>query len=235
VRPGDGFHKPLALTCHVCGRDFGTTSLEIHVKQCLEKRVAKQLRVRKALTVCIHLNTHVTLACACLHCNQLPENCRTDAAPAPDLPIPVERDYETREEFQACVAVLPALVYAPSHLCPWCDGCWHGCSAIDEYNAAAMAQYRSCMATCQCGRRFEPESLIVHQRSCGDARAAGGGVVNRSKALSPMKKVNLARTLAHAVRYYNATVCGDANTMVHGCVFDLLPPSRARRNAGPVV
>lgn len=187
-------------------------------------------------TVCIHLNTRVTLACACIALQPATRKLQNRCSTSPRLAYSCGtrlRDARGVPSVRCCLASA-ALVYAPSHLFPWCDGCWHGCSAIDEYNAAAMAQYRSCMATCQCGRRFEPESLIVHQRSCGDARAAGGGVVNRSKALSPMKKVNLARTLAGAVRYSNATMCGDANMVVHGCVFDLLPPSRARRNAGPV-
>jgi hypothetical protein len=33
----DDFRKPRTLTCCVCGRDFGLTSLKIHYPQCVEK------------------------------------------------------------------------------------------------------------------------------------------------------------------------------------------------------
>lgn len=31
------YSKPKALTCYICGRDFGTKSLSIHLKTCVRK------------------------------------------------------------------------------------------------------------------------------------------------------------------------------------------------------
>lgn len=96
---GGGMHKPLTLTCHVCGRDFGTTSLEIHIVQCLEKRVAKQLRVRRH-EGWVGPRSPVTRLTP-LRVFQLPAEVRTDPSPAPATGIPVEWDFASREEFQA--------------------------------------------------------------------------------------------------------------------------------------
>jgi hypothetical protein len=38
---GGGFNsKPRALTCFICGRGYGTSSLEIHIKNCEKKFLA---------------------------------------------------------------------------------------------------------------------------------------------------------------------------------------------------
>ena len=29
--------KPKSVTCYICGRDFGTASIEIHLKSCKQK------------------------------------------------------------------------------------------------------------------------------------------------------------------------------------------------------
>lgn len=35
---GGGFgSKPRALMCYICGREYGTTSLQIHLKTCMKK------------------------------------------------------------------------------------------------------------------------------------------------------------------------------------------------------
>jgi len=35
---GGGFgNKPKALMCYICGREYGTTSLQIHLKTCMKK------------------------------------------------------------------------------------------------------------------------------------------------------------------------------------------------------
>lgn len=35
---GGGFgNKPRALMCYICGREYGTTSLQIHIKTCMKK------------------------------------------------------------------------------------------------------------------------------------------------------------------------------------------------------
>lgn len=37
VSPVKTFSKPKGLTCYICGREFGTASLEIHLKTCKKK------------------------------------------------------------------------------------------------------------------------------------------------------------------------------------------------------
>lgn len=32
-----GMSRPKSLVCYICGREFGTRSLEIHVKSCAKK------------------------------------------------------------------------------------------------------------------------------------------------------------------------------------------------------
>ena len=35
---GGGFgNKPRALMCYICGREYGTASLQIHIKTCMKK------------------------------------------------------------------------------------------------------------------------------------------------------------------------------------------------------
>jgi len=35
---GGGFgNKPKALMCYICGREYGTSSLQIHIKSCIKK------------------------------------------------------------------------------------------------------------------------------------------------------------------------------------------------------
>ena len=41
--------KPLALVCYLCGREFGTASLEIHQASCIKKRTAEQKLLDKEL------------------------------------------------------------------------------------------------------------------------------------------------------------------------------------------
>jgi hypothetical protein len=33
-KSSENFKKPRVLMCHICGREFGLTSLQIHQKQC---------------------------------------------------------------------------------------------------------------------------------------------------------------------------------------------------------
>lgn len=40
---GGGFrNKPKALMCYICGREFGTASLQIHLKACAKKWEAQE-------------------------------------------------------------------------------------------------------------------------------------------------------------------------------------------------
>ena len=68
--PGGG---PLSLTCSICGRGFGSSSLGIHMKQCAVKRAQAQ--------------------------QQLDAAKRTAAAPPPDMAIPSRDDFATKAEF----------------------------------------------------------------------------------------------------------------------------------------
>ena len=45
VLPAAFKEKPPAVVCHLCGRDFGTTSLAIHIKSCVRKWERKQLEL----------------------------------------------------------------------------------------------------------------------------------------------------------------------------------------------
>ena len=40
--------KPKALVCYICGREYGTRSLEIHVKTCEKKWENEQSKLPKA-------------------------------------------------------------------------------------------------------------------------------------------------------------------------------------------
>merc|ERR1711998_604759 len=42
-----GMAAPKSLVCHLCGREFGTRSLAIHMKQCYRKREATQQKMKK--------------------------------------------------------------------------------------------------------------------------------------------------------------------------------------------
>lgn len=41
--------KPKALVCYICGREFGTASLEIHQRTCKKKWEAEQAKLPKEL------------------------------------------------------------------------------------------------------------------------------------------------------------------------------------------
>lgn len=47
--PGGGpAMKPKALMCYICGREYGTSSLEIHLKSCKKKWEIEQEKLPKA-------------------------------------------------------------------------------------------------------------------------------------------------------------------------------------------
>ena len=39
---GSGWSKPAALVCHICGREYGTSSLKIHLPQCEKMWVERE-------------------------------------------------------------------------------------------------------------------------------------------------------------------------------------------------
>lgn len=43
-----GFKRPVALVCYICGREFGTRSLEIHIKTCEKKWGYEQAKLPKS-------------------------------------------------------------------------------------------------------------------------------------------------------------------------------------------
>eukprot|EP01006_Ploeotia_vitrea_P006259 TRINITY_DN12655_c0_g2_i1.p1 TRINITY_DN12655_c0_g2~~TRINITY_DN12655_c0_g2_i1.p1 ORF type:complete len:807 (-),score=107.85 TRINITY_DN12655_c0_g2_i1:150-2441(-) len=128
--------KPAALVCYLCGQQFGTASLHIHVPQCYKKKMAQWTRAD-------------------------PE---TRGAPPRD----------------------PATV----------DNSGGGgggpmtSAQIEEFNNQQFDQFKQDMAQCpNCGRRFLPDRLQVHLRSCKPgstsrpvgtgAGGGGGGPPNR--------------------------------------------------------
>lgn len=60
--------------------------------------------------------------------------------------------------------------------------------SLDEMNEAASSAYKESLAQCEhCGRRFLPEKLIVHQRSCtatNPAKRVGNSVSSIDKGIS---------------------------------------------------
>ena len=106
-----GALRPKALMCYICGREYGTTSLEIHVKTCKKKWEVEQ--------------------------EQKPKHLRR---PCPEPP-------------QALEQIAQGQVSA---------------SAMDRYNEAAFDNYNSkALEPCSgCGRTFNPDALVRHQKMC---------------------------------------------------------------------
>jgi hypothetical protein len=115
--------KPLFLMCYICGREFGKSSLEIHIKQCIEKNTdgKKVPKVPKELAEILDKNAH-------------------------------------KEEITN--------------------------NDIINYNEVANKIFKEhSMKTCNgCGRRFLPDRLEVHLRSC---KSADPGTMYKSKSPGP--------------------------------------------------
>lgn len=99
--------EPVYVICYICGRKYGTKSIEIHEPQCLEKWKAEN--------------------------SNLPKQLRR--------PVPIKP--------------------AGQHF-------FSGDSAnIEARNEAAWQASKQQLVECEnCGRRFQPDRLMVHQRSC---------------------------------------------------------------------
>ncbi|CAF0998092.1 unnamed protein product [Brachionus calyciflorus] len=99
--------EPVYVICYICGRKYGTKSIEIHEPQCLEKWKIEN--------------------------EKLPRNLRR--------PVPVK----------------PAVMNISSG----------GSYDLDQVNEAAWQASKLQLVECEnCGRKFQPDRLMVHQRSC---------------------------------------------------------------------
>jgi len=116
--PPSHTQKPLGLVCYLCGQQFGTASLAIHVPRCYQKRLL-----------------------------QWDHGDAATRGPRPRDP--------------ATAATMPA---APT-----------GSAGMAAFNDAAYHTFQENLSPClTCGRRFAPDRLAVHLRSC-HPNARGGG------------------------------------------------------------
>jgi hypothetical protein len=111
--------KPMLLMCYLCGQQFGSSSLAIHVPQCYAKKTAQW-----------------------------------------EAGDPATRGKRPRD---------PATVDLQAASAP---------ANRDEFNDQQFKQFSEDMAQCEnCGRKFLPDRLVVHQRSC-----KGGGTGSKPVA-----------------------------------------------------
>ena len=116
--------EPVYVICYVCGRKYGTKSIDIHEPQCLEKWKVEN--------------------------DKLPRNMRR--------PVPVK----------------PVGMNISSG----------GAYDLDAANEAAWQASKAQLIECEnCGRRFQPDRLQVHMRSCkpGNAARRVGAPVGNAK------------------------------------------------------
>eukprot|EP00759_Apiculatamorpha_spiralis_P003378 PhF_6_TR11585/c1_g1_i2/m.18743 len=104
--------RPQMLVCYMCGQQFGTASLGIHMPQCYEKKMAEWK-------------------------NADPKT----RGPKPNHPDTVD------------------LSHVPKSV--------KDVDAVSEFNEAQFKDYKENMSQCpNCGRKFLPDRLEVHLRSC---------------------------------------------------------------------
>ena len=114
---GAAAKKPTLPVCHLCGRQFGSASLAIHLKACAEKYERERGR------------------------------------PPPEAPSASGLLGEERPVGQPMSS-----------------------EEVEQYNEAAYQAWAGDLEPCpHCARRFLPDRLKVHLRSCGKVSAPGGG------------------------------------------------------------
>lgn len=108
--------EPVYVLCYICGRKYGTKSIEIHEPQCLEKWKLEN--------------------------DNLPKNLRR--------PVPVKPDLGPGGGLNS-----------------------NGAYDLNAMNEAAWEASKAQLVPCEnCGRRFQPDRLQVHQRSCKPGNVA---------------------------------------------------------------
>eukprot|EP00753_Platysulcus_tardus_P007574 PLAT15285.1.p1 GENE.PLAT15285.1~~PLAT15285.1.p1 ORF type:complete len:510 (+),score=168.98 PLAT15285.1:78-1532(+) len=103
--------RPPSLLCYLCGKKFGTASLEIHWKSCKRKRVAAQ--------------------------KAMPRACRTRAPPPPAMSIPTRRS--TAKQFDAYNELARQLYEACLPRCPNCNRSFSDWSRVEVHMRSCRA------------------------------------------------------------------------------------------------
>lgn len=147
--------KPRAVACYICGREFGTASIEIHLKSCKKKWIDNEA--------------------------QKPKHQRR---PLPQEPAALKGggiDYNNLDAFNSAVqdnynknVLVPCggcgRTFLPESLAKHIKGCKAGAQAAEkaEYEATAKKQIvRPRTLVCHiCGREFGTKSLEIHVKTC---------------------------------------------------------------------
>ena len=180
--------------CHMCGRQFGSASLEIHQRTCRERYERERgrpppgaSRWRDVATFTDDLEPSLARAPSCL--TGLPCTCAAGASRDADRRGPTaRRSRVVAKAARPLVAVARRLKLPVCHMCSKQFG-----SASHEIHrtcreryerergqpppptpadgADAFETFTENLEPCEdCGRTFLPDRLIVHQRSCGARR-----------------------------------------------------------------
>ncbi|KAK3237144.1 hypothetical protein CYMTET_52759 [Cymbomonas tetramitiformis] len=132
---------PRMVTCYACGKQFGPSSLGIHVTQCLRKRAKQQQEVGDA---------------------QL----RGASPEAPAMPFPSTS--ASLAEVQAYNSLAEAAYKASMPKCRHCGRTFEDAERLAGEGAAGGPRMVTCYA---CGKQFGPSSLGIHVTQCLRKRA----------------------------------------------------------------
>ena len=156
---------PISVTCHLCGRGFGTTSIAIHAKQCVKKRAAQQAKVRWPRCCRRRLTpSHAPLAVAapveradgvyfmCLAGSwtaRVPQHVCILAVPCLRVSLTLRASPQLDAAVRTSHAAAPDVPVPDRASFPSKE---EFLVAVEAYNEAAQAAYNSSMPQCQCGR-----------------------------------------------------------------------------------
>lgn len=119
-----GSSRPRAVTCHICGRGYGSSSLGIHLKACETKFLREE--------------------------SEKPASQRRPLPPRPSLSAGSGSGFSSSQNVPVSMDV----------------------SSLQAYNEAASATFSNMSACPNCSRRFLPDRLPIHLRSCTAASPA---------------------------------------------------------------
>ena len=140
--------KPKALVCYICGREYGTRSLEIHIKSCAKKWDNEQSKLPKSKRK---------------PCPQAPAGFANmirlaqGKKPWPDQAMP--HDEQTIEQYNQTAG-------ETANNLPM--GGARAAAAIAQYNDQAYKNWdQNILEPCpHCARTFLPDSLKYHLKAC---------------------------------------------------------------------